>query len=207
MKRMAAALCTVLFAGPTWAQVEADWRAQVLIVSAPGDAQAWIDQPEAERRGDSGRLRQIPAGLRIHFPIVVTGIPAGRALRLEADLDFLGPEGQVLWSRKACCAKTVRDTDNAATVALDRVANTRFEPDDAAGTYSIRAVVTDGRRTATVVETFRFGETRPAAGSKGGMRLQMAEPPRKNPGVDRDVRGCLDLPTPAEVIKCTEGRK
>ncbi len=37
-----------------------------------------------------------------------------------------------------------------------------------------------------------------------GPRLQMADPDRKNPHGDRDVRHCLDLPTEKEVIRCTE---
>jgi hypothetical protein len=192
---------------PVWAQPTPEWQPHVLIVESPADAQAWIDTSAAERAGDSGRLRQIPTGLKIHFPIVVTGIPAGRALRLDADIEFLGPQGQVLWSRKSCCGKTVRDTDAATAVALETVASAQFEPNDSAGTYSIRAVVTDGQRSATAVETFRFGEANAAGAKPRGVRLQMAEPPKKNPGVDRDVRDCLALPTPGEVIKCTERKK
>jgi hypothetical protein len=37
-----------------------------------------------------------------------------------------------------------------------------------------------------------------------GPKLDMGEAPAKNPGKDRDMRHCLDLPTPKEVIKCSE---
>jgi|KBSMisStandDraft_5_1062788.scaffolds.fasta_scaffold07715_6 hypothetical protein len=48
-----------------------------------------------------------------------------------------------------------------------------------------------------------------AAGSKGvkpaGPRLQMGKNhPAKNPGKDRDMRHCLDLPDTKEVIRCYE---
>ena len=37
-----------------------------------------------------------------------------------------------------------------------------------------------------------------------GPRLRMGEHRGKNPGGDRDVRHCLDLPTSQEVIRCYE---
>jgi hypothetical protein len=39
-----------------------------------------------------------------------------------------------------------------------------------------------------------------------GPHLRMADAPAKNPGKDRDMRHCLDLPTPKEVIRCSEGK-
>ena len=39
-----------------------------------------------------------------------------------------------------------------------------------------------------------------------GPKLNMGEAPAKNPGKDRDMRHCLDLPTAKEVIKCSEGK-
>lgn len=50
-------------------------------------------------------------------------------------------------------------------------------------------------------------ETPPAPDAKGvkpaGPRLRMAHHGR-NPGKDRDLRHCLDLPTAKEVIRCSE---
>jgi len=37
-----------------------------------------------------------------------------------------------------------------------------------------------------------------------GPRLRMAGHHGRNPGGDRDLRHCLDLPTPKEVIRCSE---
>jgi hypothetical protein len=83
----------------------------------------------------------------------------------------------------------------------------QFEPNDTPGTYTVRAVVSDGQRSARTEETFRFGEPKRDAGATpGAPRLQM-DVPKRNPGVDRDVRDCLGLPTPAEVIKCSERKK
>lgn len=39
-----------------------------------------------------------------------------------------------------------------------------------------------------------------------GPRLRMAEHKGRNPGGDRDLRHCLDLPTNREIIRCTEGK-
>jgi hypothetical protein len=39
-----------------------------------------------------------------------------------------------------------------------------------------------------------------------GPRLHMADTPERNPGKDRDLRHCLDLPTSKEVIRCSEGK-
>lgn len=44
-----------------------------------------------------------------------------------------------------------------------------------------------------------------AKGEKAsGPHLRMAEHRGKNPGKDRDLRHCLDLPTDKEIIRCTE---
>lgn len=210
MKTLDVTVCALisLVALPVFAQVEPDWRPHVLIVDSLDDVTAWIGRP-ASQRGDTGRLREVPAGMKVHLPVVVTHLPslAGRGLHLDADIEFLGPQGQVLWSRKSCCRKIVRDTPQGQAVALEPVPNVQFEPNDTSGTYSVRVVVNDGQRSATTVETFRFGEGKRDPGAKpGGIRLRM-DPPKKNPGVDRDVRDCLELPTPSEVIKCTERRK
>lgn len=209
MKNLTLGVCLLVafFASSVFAQTEPEWRPQVLIVDSLDDVKPWIDQPATRRAGDAGRMRQVPTGLRVHFPIVVTNLPslAGRGLVLEADIEFLGPQGQMLWSRKGCCRKTVRDTPQGHAVALEPAANVQFEPNDTAGRYSVRVVVNDGQRTASAVESFRFGDARRDPAQPGGLRLDM-NVPKKNPGVDRDVRDCLALPTPSEVIKCS-GRK
>jgi hypothetical protein len=198
-------LCALLSLAvpPAAAQVEPPWRPHILVVDSLDDVKPWIDK----RGANMPRLRDIPAGMKVHFPVAVTNIPAlagSNGLHFEADIEFLGPRGEVLWSRKGCCRKLVRDTPQGHAVALEPAASVQFEPNDTAGIYSVRAVVNDGQRTATVVESIRFGET--TREPPGGIRLQM-DVPKKNPGVDRDVRNCLDLPTPAEVIKCTERGK
>lgn len=45
-----------------------------------------------------------------------------------------------------------------------------------------------------------------AGTQSAGPKLNMGEAPAKNPGKDRDMRHCLDLPTAKEVIKCSEGK-
>lgn len=51
-------------------------------------------------------------------------------------------------------------------------------------------------------------DEKPAPDTKGvkaaGPHLRMAEHKGKNPGKDRDMRHCLDLPTDKEIIRCSE---
>jgi hypothetical protein len=204
------ALCALLAFGilPASAQVSPAWRPHVLILGSIEDLPSWIASP-ASQRGDTGRLREVPTGLKVQLPIVVTDLPplAEPGLSFDADIEFLGPQGQVLWTRKSCCRKVVRGTPPGRAISLEPVASVQFEPNDTPGIYSVRVTVTDGERTATAVETFRFGEAPGEAGAKrGAINLQM-NVPKKNPGVERDVRDCLALAPPSEVIKCSERRK
>jgi hypothetical protein len=207
IKNMLGTAAFVTFSALTpaiWAQ-SAQWQPHVLVVDSLDDVQSWLDAPVAQRAG-GGAMREIPAGLKVHFPIVVTSLPAlaGKGMHFEADIELLGPKGQTLWTHKACCRKIVRGGEAGASVVLEPAAMVQFEPNDTAGTYSIRATVNDGQRTAVTVETLRFGASDARDASKPpSLRLNM-DPPKKNPGADRDVRDCLSLPTPNEVIKCTE---
>jgi hypothetical protein len=53
-------------------------------------------------------------------------------------------------------------------------------------------------------------DAKPDPDAKGvkarGPHLRMAEHKGRNPGGDRDLRHCLDLPTNREIIRCTEGK-
>lgn len=206
MKGLAAVLFALVSVAATPCLAQAAWQPHVLVVDAVEDVKAWIEKPSVQRGGDAGRLRDIPAGMKVHLPVVITQLPLAPAgpLQFDADVEFLGPQGQLLWSRKSCCKAVVRETPQGRAIALDPIPNVQFEPNDTAGTYSVRVVVNDGQRSATATESFRFGEGRPDPAAKGdGLRLRM-DVPKKNPGVDRDVRDCLALPSQSEVIKCSE---
>ena len=53
---------------------------------------------------------------------------------------------------------------------------------------------------AKAAKSARHGKGVKAAGP----HLRMAEHPARNPGRNRDLRHCLDLPTDKEVIRCSE---
>jgi hypothetical protein len=69
----------------------------------------------------------------------------------------------------------------------------------------------DAAREAMEAKDSREARDSKAAGEaqavkSAGPRLHMADTPERNPGKDRDLRHCLDLPTPKEVIRCSEGK-
>jgi hypothetical protein len=68
----------------------------------------------------------------------------------------------------------------------------------------------DKADTKRAPETAEAKDAKAGADAQGvtsaGPRLRMADAPAKNPGKDRDMRHCLDLPTPKEVIRCSEGK-
>ncbi len=68
----------------------------------------------------------------------------------------------------------------------------------------------DKAETKPTPATGEAKDAKPAPEAKGvkasGPRLRMAEHHGKNPGKDRDMRHCLDLPTSKEVIRCSEGK-
>jgi hypothetical protein len=78
------------------------------------------------------------------------------------------------------------------------------------------AALAAGNEKAETKPTPASGEAKDAKDAKAGAdaqgvksagpRLRMADAPAKNPGKDRDMRHCLDLPTPKEVIRCSEGK-
>lgn len=189
-----------------------DWKAQVLIIGTVEDLNAWIDKPPEQRGGDAGRLRRVPAGVKIFFPIVASELqpPATGEVRLTADIQFFAPDGKMIWEKKRCCSAEIRDKPAARTVALGPAADVLMEPNDKEGLYTVRATVSDGKRTSIASETFSFmrpAAEKPAAKAAvkpAGPLLTQGEAPKKSPVRERDLRQCLELPTPAEVIKCTE---
>src|SRR5258706_3216297 len=146
---MAAGMAALALSGAASAQVP-QWQPHVLILGSMDELPAWLGKSEAER-ADAGRLRLVPAGQKIYFPVAVSGIAPGfdSGARITGDLEFLGPKGQVLWSRKACCEATIGASPPPEAVALGGVADVMFEPGDTAGNYTVRAIVSDGRRSAT----------------------------------------------------------
>jgi hypothetical protein len=184
-------------------------QAHLLIVADPLDAETWIKRPAGERGGDASRLRVVPAGQRVHFPIVASGVqaPARGTMELVGDIEFFAPDGQSIAAAKSCCRAVIRDNAEVRTIALGPTAYLQLNPGDMQGLYKVQATVNDGARTASAVEFFRFGDEAPGARPAGGAPLlNMSEPAHRPAAQDHDKRDCLSRPTPAEVIRCTEGR-
>lgn len=197
----------LLASGRAFAQGGNDWKTQLLILGSVEELHGWIDKPPAERGGDAGRLRRIPVGKKVFLPIVVSDLapPASGELRLSADIEFRGPDGKLIWEKKGCCTAVLRDRPDARTVSLGPAADVEMDGSDPPGLYTVRATVTDGKRSSTATESFRLESgTAPMRLKPSGPTLEMGERPRKAPPRERDVRECLDLATPAEVIRCAE---
>jgi hypothetical protein len=188
-------------------------KVDVAIVESVDDFQRWLDQNPALQSPYPSRLREVAAGKRVHFPIVVSGLqpPQKGEVSLVADAEFIAPDGRSLWNARQCCRFTITNRPDIRNAVLSPMANMEFGPRDVKGVYTLRVSVTDGSQTVATSEQLRFGSDA-ASGSSGASpattpRLQMGAQPAKNPGGDLDKRDCLALATPAEVIKCTEKKK
>jgi hypothetical protein len=206
IRKWAAGVAMVSLAGGALAQGD-DWKAQVLIVGAIAEMHAWIERPAGERGGDAARLRRIPAGMKVYFPVMASGLapPAAGEVRLTADVTFFAPDGKVIWDRRDCCTAAIRDRPEANTVTLGPVVDLVLEPGDMQGLYTVRATVSDGKRTSTASETFSYlAEGARAVAKPAAPILNMSEPANRPAAQGADKRDCLSQPTPSEVIKCAE---
>ncbi|MGZ5100704.1 MAG: hypothetical protein ACXWGX_08235 [Usitatibacter sp.] len=207
---------------PARAQEEKGMKAHILIMEKPEELRKWMNRKPADRGGDSGRLRSVHAGKKIFFPIIATGIEApgaGKTTQIFADLELLAPNGKIVANAKKCCSAVIRGATETA-FSLGPVVDVELEPDDPTGTYKVKVRVTDGTQTVAAEETFQYEgpaakaapgpaaskpETAPEKSSAPPASRDIApQAPRKAPGKNRDVSHCLSLPTPAEIIKCTE---
>ena len=76
------------------------------------------------------------------------------------------------------------------------------------GSYTVRVSVSDGTQAWTASEVLPYGETDMPGAANESPRLRMNVPPAPSEGgAPGDKRDCLSLPTPAEVIKCSEKKK
>jgi hypothetical protein len=194
-----------------------DFKANILIVTSPDEVPAWMQMTPDQQVG-AGRMRQVEVGQKIYFPIVATGLtpPAEGTIKLTADFELRTPEGAIAYAKRALATAVIENRPDMTTVSLGPIVDVTVEGADPKGVYVVRTVISDGTRSAAASETFRFNGApemaperaidQPAAAAPPP-RLDMGEPPKKNPGTDRDVRDCLSLATTAEIIKCTEKKK
>lgn len=185
-------------------------RAQVFVVDSVDDFKRWTQQVPAPQGPYPSSLKEVSAGRKVEFPVLVRGLapPQQGTLVVVADMEFFAPDGKSVFAAPQCCRHTITNRPDIASVVLGNTATLVLEPGDMGGAYTVRVSVTDGAQTVTTSETFQFAGGKPAAPGPAPASavptLQMGTPPAKNPGRDMDKRDCLSLPTPAEVIRCTE---
>ena len=214
MNKLAANVASLALLLPAAALAQQpDMRVNVLIVESVEDFARWLQQRPTPQGPYALSLKEIPAGRKVHFPIVVQGLraPEQGTMTLVADLEFLGPDGKRVGAVPQCCTYTMTNRPDIRVAMLGPTMNLQLESGGPKGAYTVRVSVTDGSRTAAASETFQFAPPKPAAAPTppppapaAAPKLQMGAPPAKSPGRDGDKRDCLALPTPAEVIKCTE---
>lgn len=194
-------------------------KVNVLIVESIEDFQGWLKQAitALEQKAPPPApyppsLKEVPAGKKVYFPILVGGLrpPAQGVVKLVADVEFFGPGGKSIQAAPQCCQFTITNRPDFLTVMLGPTVNLELERGDLKGAYTVRVSVTDGSQVVSASETFQLVEGKSAASpqppASTAPRLRM-DAPAKNPGRDLDKRDCLALPTPSEIIKCTERQK
>lgn len=190
-------------------------KVTVVAVESLDDFKAWLGKPIDPARAASaaaypGRLGQLPFGRKTQLPILITGLPspAPQEMRLVADMEILGTEGKSLGTSARCCRATVARGSKEGAVLLDSTVIVEPEAGHRKGSYTVRVSVTDGMQTWTASEMLPYGETDVPGSANEAPRLRMNVPPAQlEPGGPGDKRDCLSLPTPAEVIKCSERKK
>ena len=185
----------------------------VVAVDSVDDFKRWLGKPIDPARAASvaaypGRIAQLQLGKKAQLPILVTGlVPTANPIRLVADVEIVGTDGRSLGTSPKCCQATIARGSNESTVLLDSTVIVEPEAGHRQGSYTVRVSVTDGGNTWTASEMLPYGDTgRP--GAHEAPRLRMNVPPAQSEGGGPgDKRDCLSLPTPAEVIKCSERKK
>lgn len=187
-------------------------KVSVIAVESAEELKRWLGNPIDPMRAMSypGRLTQLPLGRKTQLPILVTGLapPAAQETRFVADVEILGTDGRSLGTSPACCRATLRRGSNNRAVLLDSTVIVEPEQGRPNGSYTVKVSVTDGSQTWSTTEVLPYGAAADVPGSHEALRLRQNVPPAQSePGGPGDKRECLGLPTPAEVIKCSERKK
>lgn len=187
-------------------------KVSVVAVESTDDFRSWLGKPIDPARAASaaaypGRLSHLPFGRKTQLPILVTGLPspAPQTMQLVADVEILGTDGKSLGRSPRCCQATIARGSNERAVLLPSTVIVEPEAGHRKGSYTVRVSVTDGVQTWTASEVLPYGETDLPGSALEAPRLRMNVPPSQlEGGGPGDKRDCLSLPTPAEVIKCSE---
>jgi len=193
-------------------------KVTVVPVESAADLGAWLGKPINPSRASSpatypGTLKVLPVGQKTQLPIVVTGLPspAPQDIRLVADVEIRGTDGRSLGTSARCCEAMIAKGATSGAALLNSWVIVEPEPGRRGGSYTVRVSVTDGTQTWTGSEVLRYGET-DVPGTANEVPVpphlrQNVPPSQDEPGGTSDKRDCLSLPTPAEVIKCSEKKR
>ena len=189
-------------------------KVTVVPVESVDDFKRWLGKPVDPARAASaasypGRLADVPFGRKTHLPILVTGLPPlAQETQLVADVEILGTDGRSLGTSPRCCHATIRRASKESAVLLDSTVIVEPEAGHRRGNYTVRVSLTDGSQVWTASETLPYGGSEVPGIAHEAPKLRMNVPPAQaEPGGPGDKRDCLALPTPAEVIKCSERKK
>ena len=184
-------------------------KVTVVPVESAEDFRTWLGKPVIAQRAAApatypGTLKLMPFGKKTQLPILVTGLPLfPGATRLVADVEILDANGRSLGASPKCCQAVVQQ--GTAAVLLNEAVVVEPESTKRAGSYTVNVSVTDGLETWKAREVLPFGETDVPSAASEAPKLRMNVPPGAAESTG-DRRDCLSLPTPAEVIKCSEKR-
>jgi hypothetical protein len=185
-------------------------KVHVIAVESVDDFKHWLGQPVDPARAATpaaypGRLNQLPFGRKTPLPIVVSGlpVPTPQTMRLVATVEVLGTDGRSLGVSPGCCQATVVRGSNESAVLLNSTVSVEPEAGHRKGSFTVRVSVTEGTQSWTASEMLPYGVIE-GPGSHEAPRLRMNVPPAQGEGSAGDKRDCLGLPTPSEVIKCSE---
>lgn len=190
-------------------------KVTVVPVDSVEGFRAWLGKPAHPARAAAaasypGRLVQLPFGTRTPLPIVVSGLPtpAPQSSELVASVEIVGTDGKPLGTSPRCCKARIPRGSTESAVLLDSTVSVEPESGRPQGSYTVRVAVTDGTRSWATSEVLPYGGGAEVPGShEAAPRLRMNVPPSQSaPGGPGDKRDCLGLPTPAEVIKCSESK-
>jgi len=214
-------LCLLLTASPI--AYSQSVKVTVVPVESAADLGAWLGKPINPSRADSplaypGTLKTLPVGQKTQLPVVVTGLPspAPQDIRLVADVEIRGSDGRSLGTSAKCCEATIRKDASGGAALLGSWVIVEPDPGRPRGSYTVRVSVTDGTQTWTTSQVLPYGEANMPGIANEAPRSVSDIPPhlrqnvpasKEEPGGTNDKRDCLSLPTPAEVIKCSEKKR
>jgi hypothetical protein len=122
----------------------AEFHASILITDTKDAIAHWVLTPTAQRP-TAGRLRELTPGKKFYLPAVVSEYPylASEKMELTAHMRITAPDGRVVLDSPAVSNAIGPDPRSPSTIVLNPVVDITFDENDPAGTYTVRATITD----------------------------------------------------------------